>query len=58
MGEEDDMTNAEFEDDDDDIEERMPMRKMLNLAKMYGSLISNESLSLNVLKVSKPSYEL
>jgi len=51
MGEEDEMSNGEFERDDDDIEEQIPVRKMVNLAKMYGSLVANGSLPLTVLKV-------
>ncbi|KAF3906480.1 hypothetical protein ABW20_dc0106376 [Dactylellina cionopaga] len=48
MGEEDDMNRGDSNDDDDD--EKMPLRKIVNLAKFFGYLVAHGSLSLMVLK--------
>ncbi|KAK6349863.1 suppressor of glycerol defect [Orbilia brochopaga] len=51
MGEEDDMSRSDSNpagDDDDD--DKMPLRKVVNLAKLYGYLAAHGSLSLMILK--------
>jgi nucleolar MIF4G domain-containing protein 1 len=60
-GDEDDDYDDGYRDDDDDDEEgqgvdgrtegAMGMRKIVNLAKMYGALVAARALSLGVLKV-------
>ncbi|KAK6516556.1 suppressor of glycerol defect [Arthrobotrys conoides] len=49
MGEEDDMNRGQSHimDDDDEV---MPLRKIVNLAKLYGYLVAHKSLSLKILK--------
>ncbi|KAK6357307.1 suppressor of glycerol defect [Orbilia javanica] len=49
MGEEDEMNRGETNVMDDD-EEGMPLRKIVNLAKLYGYLVAHKSLSLMILK--------
>ncbi|KAF3273398.1 suppressor of glycerol defect [Orbilia oligospora] len=49
MGEEDDMNRGESHIMDED-EDGMPLRKIVNLAKLYGYLVAHRSLSLKVLK--------
>jgi len=51
MGEEDEIGSREFEEQEDEEEDQMPMRKMVNLAKMYGGLIADKALPLTVFKV-------
>ncbi|KAK6536275.1 suppressor of glycerol defect [Arthrobotrys megalospora] len=50
MGEEDDMNRGESNIMDDDEDEGMPLRKIVNLAKLYGYLVAHGSLSLMILK--------
>lgn len=54
MGEEDTFGNGNPEFEEDDEDERMPLRKIVNLAKMYGYLIAHGLLPVTVLKVSCP----
>ncbi|KAK6363046.1 suppressor of glycerol defect [Orbilia blumenaviensis] len=49
MGEEDEMNRGESNIMDDD-DEGMPLRKIVNLAKLYGYLVAHGSLSLMILK--------
>ncbi|KAF3934322.1 hypothetical protein ABW19_dt0208689 [Dactylella cylindrospora] len=49
MGEEDDMNRADSSFDDGD-DNKMPLRKVVNLAKLYGYLVAHGSLSLTILK--------
>ncbi|KAK6537962.1 suppressor of glycerol defect [Orbilia ellipsospora] len=49
MGEEDDMNRGDSNLLDED-EEKMPLRKIVNLAKVYGYLVAHGSLSLMILK--------
>lgn len=49
MGEEDDMNRGGSNIMDDD-EEGMPLRKIVNLAKLYGYLVAHKSLPLMILK--------
>ncbi|KAF3926482.1 hypothetical protein AA313_de0208052 [Arthrobotrys entomopaga] len=50
MGEEDDMNRGDSSLLDDD-EEKMPLRKIVNLAKLYGYLVAHGALSLMILKI-------
>ncbi|EWC45579.1 hypothetical protein DRE_05437 [Drechslerella stenobrocha 248] len=52
MGEEDDMNrgNPDLPDHDEDGDDKMPLRKVINLAKLYGYLVAHGALSLTILK--------
>lgn len=50
MGEEDEMGGGDSLMDEDE-DDQMPLRKIVNLAKLYGYLIAQGSLSLTILKV-------
>ncbi|KAF3907170.1 hypothetical protein ABW21_db0207461 [Orbilia brochopaga] len=51
MGEEDDMNRSDSNlADGDDEEDKMPLRKVVNLARLYGYLVAHDSLSLMILK--------
>ncbi|KAL7270561.1 suppressor of glycerol defect [Rhizina undulata] len=58
MGEDDGGGRGAFDgdDDDDDDEEGVSMRRMINLAKMYGTLIAEGALTLSVLKTLNLAY--
>lgn len=52
MGEDDGASGGPIEEDEDD---ELPLRKMVNLAKLYGTLVAEGALSLHILKVSPRS---
>lgn len=41
---------------DDDRNDEMPMRKIVNLAKLYGGLVAESALSLHILKVGSRNH--
>jgi nucleolar MIF4G domain-containing protein 1 len=45
-------TDADWDEEQDDLDESGKLRKAVNLAKLYGSLIADGVLSLQILKVS------
>ena len=53
MGEDDGSSQGQTDDGGDD---EMPMRKIVNLAKLYGSLVAENALSLHILKVRNRSH--
>lgn len=53
MGEDDGSSQGQTDDGGDD---EIPMRKIVNLAKLYGSLVAENALSLYILKVSTRSH--
>lgn len=45
-------TDTDWDEEQDDLDESGKLRKAVNLAKLYGSLIADGVLSLQILKVS------
>ena len=43
--------DAWMEEDSDELDEAAKLRKAVNLAKLYGSLVADSVLSLQILKV-------
>ncbi|RAL06106.1 MIF4G domain-containing protein [Aspergillus ibericus CBS 121593] len=59
MGENGDMDDDEDDDnafDDEDDQNKLEMKSIVNLAKMYGSLIADGTLNLGVLKILNFAY--
>jgi nucleolar MIF4G domain-containing protein 1 len=44
-------TDEEWTEETDDLDDTAKLRKAVNLAKMYGSLVAEGTLSLQILKV-------
>jgi hypothetical protein len=47
-------TDEEWTEETDDLDDTAKLRKAVNLAKMYGSLVAENILSLQILKVRFP----
>lgn len=58
MGESGDMDDSDDDDafDDEDDQNKLEMKSVVNLAKMYGSLIADGTLNLGVLKILNFAY--
>ncbi|GAQ39307.1 suppressor of glycerol defect [Aspergillus tubingensis] len=58
MGESGDMDDSDDDDafDDEDDQNKLEMKSIVNLAKMYGSLIADGTLNLGVLKILNFAY--
>ncbi|PYI08815.1 hypothetical protein BO78DRAFT_468294 [Aspergillus sclerotiicarbonarius CBS 121057] len=59
MGENGDMVDDDDDDnafDDEDDQNKLEMKSVVNLAKMYGSLIADGTLNLGVLKILNFAY--
>ncbi|KAE8356592.1 hypothetical protein BDV28DRAFT_95307 [Aspergillus coremiiformis] len=55
-GDLDDEDDAGFDDDDEDEQNKLPMKAIVNLAKLYGSLIADNTLTLGTLKTLNFAY--
>ncbi|OGM41185.1 nuclear protein (Sgd1) [Aspergillus bombycis] len=56
MGETGDMDEEDDADFDEDEQNQLPMKAIVNLAKMYGSLIVDNTLNLGILKTLNFAY--
>ncbi|KAF5857926.1 suppressor of glycerol defect [Aspergillus alliaceus] len=56
MGEAGDLDDEEEAFDDEDEQNQLPMKAIVNLAKMYGSLIADNTLTLGILKTLNFAY--
>ncbi|KAE8361948.1 hypothetical protein BDV27DRAFT_23708 [Aspergillus caelatus] len=56
MGETGDMDDEDDVDFDEDEQNQLPMKAIVNLAKMYGSLIADNTLTLGILKTLNFAY--
>ena len=54
MGERQDGSEEDDTDDDEDSANKLSLRSLVNLAKLYGTLISDGGLTMSVLKVINP----